>query len=631
MEMQTHFPTDLQIYQFMSKFARWRETDGRRETWKEAVYERITPWLFTLPGVLLTNEEKTGLQTSMYTLEASPAMRVVQMAGPALDRCNVGAYNCAYAPMSDPFAFAELLYILMQGTGMGFSCEDEYVSQLPRIKRQNGKSETLVVEDTTEDWCDTFHRHLNLLWDGWDTKVDVSKVRKNNARLRTKGGRSSGPDPLVELLDFSRSLFKSRQGKFLEDIDVHDMSCKIGTIVQVGGVRRAAEISLSDQTSLLMRNAKSGNWYAHSVHRTMSNNSAVYEYEDRPPVEVFVEEWASLIRSKSGERGIFNRTAANATKPARRLPWKFGCNPCGEIILRPFEFCNLSIAVARSWDTPESLKRKVRTAAYFGKIQSMATRFNYIRNDWRKNCEEERLLGVDVTGHADCPHLRFGAPGRAQLLRDFKEEVHKVDIMLSERWGVSLSAANTTVKPGGDSSVFFDCASGVSDRYAAKQVRWVREPKDTPIAKFLRESGVPTADAPERPGELAVFGFPKCAPAGTTTRNDHNAIQQLENWMEWKENYTEHNVSCTIYVDDHEWLDVGAWVYRNFSKINGISFLPKDNGIYSYAPNEELTELQYVEMVKNFPTINWAKLTRYEDEDQTAASATMACVGGSCQ
>lgn len=964
-EMKEHFPTDLQAYQFMSKFSRWREADNRRETWRECTYERVTPWLFKLPGVTLTEQEKSELQASMYALETSPAMRVVQMAGPALDRCHVGAYNCAYHPLKDIFSFVELLYILMQGTGAGFSVEEEYVSQLPRIRKQNGKVAKLVCEDSTESWCDTFHRHLEMLWEGWDTDVDVTRVRPKGAVLKTKGGRASGPGPFLELISFTRALIKARQGRFLEDVDAHDIACKIGGIVQVGGVRRAAMISLSDLRSRAMREAKTGNWYTPATkHRTMANNSAVYE--EMPPVEVFMEEWLSLVKSKSGERGIFNRQAANQHKPARRVPWVFGCNPCAEIILRPFEFCvaahtplitrkglsrideeegktvevwngkkwsqvevrktgterelvrvtfsdgsfldctpehrfsvsttdsrykfgpdhwmevqakdlkpkmateifviqhsdgesprgnsppwdaytlgvlvgdghvervagkyiyacvdlygekidlpvrgsrgrrhtpagynvecvrvnsgaeyvdrmeriradeeaewrglfrwsrseilfflagwfdtdgshtgghgvrlyvsgrykadmiqllltkcgirssvclmaragdetgygkrgadvwyvsvtdcgelpckrldtstghaptnkgkfqtiksvewlpgrhdtfcfeepeehkavfnntltyqcNLSIAIARPRDTIESLRHKVRLATYWGKIQSLATDFKYIRSDWKANCTDERLLGVDITGHADCPLLQFNAHGRAELIRELGREVQKVDHLLSARWGVRVSAANTTIKPSGDSAVMFNSASGVSPWFADYQIRWVREQKGTPVDRYLRDAGVPHADAPERPDELTVFGFPRQAPSGATTRDQMTALQQLENWLEWKTNWAEHSVSATIYVEDHEWPDVGAWVYHHFDQITGLSFLPKDNGIYTYAPNEALTKQKFEEMQAQFPTLNWAKLTQYEDTDQTTARQTFACVGGSCE
>lgn len=625
---QKHFKTDAQYYQFMSKFSRWRDADARRETWRETVYERVCPWLFARPGADLTGAERAALADAMFALEASPAMRVVQMAGPALDRCNVGAYNCAYHPLSDIFAFPELLYILMQGTGAGFSVEDEYVSDLPRVRKQTGRVERLVCSDSTEGWCDTFHRHLQLLWDGCDTEIDVSAVRPKNARLKTKGGRASGPGPFLELIAFSRRLLKSRQGRFLEDIDAHDLACMIGKIVQVGGVRRAAEISLSELRSLAMRDAKSGNWYETAVHRTMANNSAVYE--DRPSIEVFTEEWLALMKSKSGERGIFNRVAVNKCKPARRKEWRFGCNPCGEIVLRPFEFCNLSMAIARPDDTPESLERKVRLAAYFGKLQSLATDFKYIRPDWKRNCDEERLLGVDITGHADCPLLRFDNPDKNQLIRRLQGVVWQVDIDLSRRFGVNQSAANTCLKPGGDSAIFFDCASGLSPRFARHGIRWFREPKETPVARFLKDSGVPFADAPEAPAELYVFGFPVEAPAGCVLRDDMTARDQFFNWLDWKRNWAEHSCSATIYVEEHEWLSLGAVVYEHFDEITGLAFLPKDNGRYTYAPNEELTADKFAEFRSRFPDLSWAKLPEYETDDTTTTRSTFACVGDRC-
>lgn len=627
---QKHFPTDLQYYQFMSKFSRWRETDKRRETWHETVYERVTPWMFALPGAVLTSVEKTNMERAMFNLEASPAMRVVQMAGPALDRCHVGAYNCAYHPLCDLRSFAELLYILMQGTGAGFSVESEYVSQLPRIKRQNGLPPIpLKCLDTTESWCDTFLRHLELLWDGYDTIIDDSEIRPAGTRLLTKGGRASGPEPFRELITFSRNLIKSRAGRYLEDIDAHDLGCMVGRIVQVGGVRRAAEISLSDLDSNAMRHAKHGNWWVSNVQRSMANNSAVYDFET-VPVETFMEEWLSLVKSKSGERGIFNRRAALAFRPDRRAAARFGCNPCAEIILRPFEFCNLSIAIARPNDTPATLREKVRTAAYFGKVQSLATNFRYIRPEWAINCREERLLGVDITGHAECPLLHHKHPGRAQLLRVLNNEVQLVDRMLSERWGINRSAASTTVKPSGDSAVFFNCGSGVSPWYAKHQIRWVRESKTSPVARFLIDSGVRYADAPEAPDKMYVFAFPRSAPDNATLRNDVTAIEQLENWLEWKLNWAEHSVSATIYVDDHEWPAVGAWVFAHIDQITGLSFLPRDNGTYTYAPNEELTAEQYAEMVANFPVLDWATVPNYETEDMTTTSQEFACVGGGC-
>jgi ribonucleoside-triphosphate reductase (thioredoxin) len=640
-EMRKHFPTDLQIYQFMSKFSRWREVEGRRETWKEAVYERVIPWLLKQapPGALRDDEIK-DLYEFAYDLKASPAMRVVQMAGPALDRCHVGVYNCAYAPVCDIKSFAEALYILMQGSGHGFSVESDYVSELPRIKKQRGLPPVvIVVEDTTESWCDSYLRALELLWDGYDVELDTTRVRAKGSVLRTKGGRASGPGPLRELIDFARNLIKSRQGSYLRDIDAHRLMCFTGRIVQMGGVRRAAMLSLSDLTSLDMRNAKSGSWYDDGAgvwyngrYLSMANNSAAYDLEGVPvPVKTFMAEWSALVNSDSGERGIFNRQAALKHRPLRRKAAKFGCNPCAEIILRPFEFCNLSIAIARKDDTRESLEKKVRVAAYYGKLQSLCTKFGYLRDEWRQNCEEERLLGVDINGHADCPLLHYGAPGREEMIARFKEIVREVDIDLSKRFGVGESPANTTIKPSGDSAVFFDCGSGISARFSEFQDRWVREMKDSPVSKFLIDSGVPYADAPENE-ENYVFRFTRQAPAGSVLRDDMTAEQQFFNWLAWKRNWSEHSVSATIYVEPHEWPRLGMLVYEHIDEITGLAFLPKDNGSYTYSPNIEITEEEFKERVATFPKLNWAKLTEYEDDDQTGSRQTLACTGpGGCE
>lgn len=636
---QKHFPHDLQYYQLMSKFSRWREADRRRETWREVTYDRVVPWLQRVPQAAgkLSVGEWQELADAMFRLEASPAMRVVQMAGPALDRCHIGAYNCAYMPLEDVGGFAELLYVLMQGTGVGFSAETDYVSELPRVKKQKGKApDVLVVEDDTESWCDVYREGLQRLWDGHDFHADVSRVRPKGARLKTKGGRASGPGPLLDLFAFSRNLVKSRQGRYLEDTDVHRLGCFTGKIVQVGGVRRAAEISLSDLDSVGMRTIKSGTWWdagaglwPDAKYLSMANNSAVYGADT--PVEVFMEEWLALVKGKSGERGIFNRAAAQKYRPKRRKAARFGVNPCGEIVLRPYGLCNLSMAIARPGDTAADLRRKVRLAAVFGKLQSLCTDFRYVRPEWKKNADEERLLGVDITGQADCDLLKPGAPGRAALLRELAKVVEDTDVELSARFGVGRSAANTTVKPGGDSAVLFHCGSGVSPWFARHSVRWVREPKDSPVARFLVASGVPHADAPEAPAELMVFGFPREAPAGSLVRDDVPARDQFFNWLEWKDNWAEHSVSATIYVEPHEWPELGALVYQHLDKITGLSFLPKDNGSYTYAPNEEVTEERFREMSAAFPDLNWAKLPEYEAEDGTTGSQTFACVGGGCE
>lgn len=1074
---RSHFKTDLQYFQFMDKFSRWLPDQKRRETWEEAVFKRVLPFLFNRPKVKgkLTTEEMEFLGEYLYELKAGPAMRVVQMAGPALERCNMGVYNCTYMPIADVRSFGELLYILMQGSGAGFSVEYDYVGDLPRVKKQTGQEKaTIVVEDSTESWCDALVQVITLLFEGRDFVLDTGRVRKKGARLKTKGGKASGPEPLHELVDFVRGIFLARQGRRLSDIDVHDICCMIGNIVQVGGVRRAALISLSDLNSRSMRDAKSGAWWDGSKHRSMANNSAVYL--ERPTPEVFLDEWQALVQSKSGERGICNRQALEKSVPARRQKRSdFGFNPCvtedtavavadgrgrvtfkeliadgkdvpvyclddelqltvrmmrrprvtgvqspvlrvtfdngesarvtpnhrfrlrngayreardlrpgdslrvmtkytpqaeaagdsrgdryvsiqcgqrephyehvmvasfaagrtpgdgehvhhkdenrfnnlatnleirqaachlsdhavgennanvidvtndrliefgrnltrslgrrfsvkewqafagaeglpqsfsryragtlgsvtsfskrcaglegvdehngvdpriirtyrqmidagldadivdgqvvvrkecekcgcefvvsrkrreqgycssrcssavaaratqtpaakraqtetfarrkqerqeqqmnvfitlqdtlnrepekaewvqackaagvsheisrpsspfvswadlkeavlvrnhkvvsvvadgfadvcngtvdehhnyfiggwdegvteggrsregwinnancGEIILRPYGVCNLSIAVARPDDTEETLTQKAIAAAYFGTIQATCTDFNYVRPEWKKNAEEESMLGVDITGHADCPLLFASNPDRDAMLVRIRQRVNEVNAELAARFGIARSAADTCVKPSGDSAIFFDCGSGISARFADCQWRYVRASKESSIAKFLIDQGVPYANAPERPNELYVFGFLKEAPKNSIKRDDQTAIEQLENWLRWKKNWAEHSVSATIYVQEWEWVAVGAWVYEHFDDITGLSFLPKDNGTYQYAPNVELTREEFDAAAATFPSIAWEKLSLYEDDDETGARTSMACFGGSC-
>lgn len=629
-EDAARFPNPIQYYQFIGKFARWREADKRRETWREAC-NRVMNWFRGLPRVKLEASEWAELDASLFHLETCCAMRVVQMAGPALERCHAGAYNCAYLPLSDLRAFAELLYVLMSGCGCGFSVEDRYISRLPRVARQRGlPREVYDVGDSTEGWCDAFLHGLGAWFDGRDVWFEIGGVRPKGARLFTKGGRSSGPGPLLELLAFARKLILSRQGKVLTDLDCHDLACMSGRIVQVGGVRRAACISYSDLDSVLMRDAKNGNWLDRARWRTMSNNSAVYD--GRPDVDTFMSEMGALIKSKSGERGTFNIASVLSNLPARRKASNdIRGNPCQEIQLRPFGFCNLSITVPRPGDTADDIRRKVRVATMWGCMQKTATDFKYLRPEWKQNCEEEALIGVDITGHADCPLLRHGAPGRAELLRELKQIVAATDEKYSRRFGVNRSAADTCVKPSGDSGVFFDCASGVSPWFNDHVLRWVREQAGSPVDRLLKAEGVPHAPAPEDPS-LTVFGFLRKAPPGSTLARDMTALDQLNNWLEWKENWAEHTVSCTIYVDEDEWPDVLAWLWKNFDRVSGLCFNPRDNGVYTYSPNESLTEEQYAEALAKFPAINWGKLCRYEDDDETTSRQTLACSGpGGCE
>lgn len=628
-----HFPTQIQAYQFYSKFSRWREQDKRRETWSEC-NARVFDWFGTLPAFhKLRTDEVDFIKQMMFDFKASPAMRVVQMAGPALERCHVGAYNCAAHPIVDLFAFAELLYILMQGSGNGFSVESDFISRLPRVKKQKKRRKVVqhAIPDNTEGWCDALHFGLKTWFAGGDVEFDYSLIRKKGTKLKTKGGRASGPEPLKELLTFVREVVLGSQGRRLTDLEVHDVCCMIGRIVQVGGVRRAACISLSDIGSVAMRECKHGEWWNVAKQRSMANNSAVYDYDELPPIEVFMEEWLALVKAKSGERGIFNRAAARKCRPSRRKRSRFICNPCAEIILRPFQFCNLSIAVLRGHETKEEMAAKVRAATMFGVLQSTATDFQYIRPEWKKNCEEERLLGVDIMGHLDHPLLRPGAEGRAELVQYLKQVVADTAKELSERFGIAYSAANTCLKPGGDSGVFFhSCTLG---GYASEyQIRTTREAMTSPVTAMLRDQGLPVETDVVNP-ELAVISWPRKNPAGCVTEGSMGAIEQLENWLFWKKNWAEHSCSTTIHVKPHEWLAVGAWIYQkeHFEHLTGVCFMPFDDHSYVQAPNQRITQEQYEKLSGEMPVIDWSKLMRYEHEDMTESSMTPACTSGSCE
>jgi ribonucleoside-diphosphate reductase alpha chain len=628
-EDNKYFPTALQYYQFVSKFSKWNDELGRRETWGECVDRVIGFFEKNEFYGKLSKDDKKDLKEYLHKMDATPAMRVIQMAGGALDRCHVGVYNCSYMPISDIKSFSELLYILMQGTGAGFSVEKQYVNQLPAVKRQNGKAaKKLTIVDDTEGWCDALTSGLEAWFNGDDIEFDYSKIRPSGTRLKTKGGRASGPGPLMELMSFAKNLILSRQGRSLSDLDCHDLACKVGKIVQVGGVRRASEISLSDLDSVEMRNAKTGTWWNNNLQRTMANNSAVYA--KKPSTIEFVEEWLSLAKSGSGERGIFNREGVNASLPKRRKPNTFGTNPCAEIILRPYQFCNLSIVVAREDDTPETLAKKVRIATIFGTMQSCLTDFKYIRKEWKDNCEEERLLGVDITGQMDCPILRPGSPGREKLLENLKAVVGKTNEEYAKKFGIPRSTANTCVKPSGDSAVMFGCSSGIHARFSEYYIRRVRERADSPIAHMLIDAGVPWIVAPEDPS-LVAFEFPCASPKGAIIKTQQTAIDQLDNWLTWKRHWAEHSVSATVYMEQDEWLAAGKWVWDNFDEISGISFLPRDNGTYTGTPYEEIDAKEYSERLQAFPKVDWAKLSRYEKTDHTESAQTYACTSGVCE
>lgn len=629
MTVQQFFPTPLQQFQFYDKYSRWIPEFQRREEWPETV-DRVMRFFRDNAKVHFESYEWLEMESAILHLEAMPSMRVIQMAGPALERDNTGVYNCAYTTIDRLEAIPELLYVLMQGTGIGYSVEDHYVSRLPRIRKQRKQSALPVkhvIADSTEGWCDAVKCGLELWYDGYDVVFDDSQVRPAGTVLKIKGGRASGPQPLKDLLAFIRATVLERQGKKLTPLNAHDIACYAGHIVHVGGVRRAAEISLSDFEDSDIAECKNGEFWRRFPYRAMANNSAVYE--ERPSATDFMQEWLNLAKSGTGERGIFNRMCAI---PARRKRVLFGMNPCGEILLRPDQFCNLSIAIARPDDNLESLKRKVRLATMFGTMQSTLTYFPYLNPRWKENCEEERLLGVDITGQRDC-HL-FNGAGSSVVFAQLREYAVQINRELAARWEINQSAAVTCVKPSGNSSQFFDCSSGLHARYAPYYIRRVRSGVHNPVARMLKDAGVPcfpeTGQDSGNPTVL-VFEFPVKSPSDAVCRQDVSALDQFDYWLDAKTNYTEHNPSCSIYVKDDEWFSLGARVYENWKKIGGLSFFPKDEHLYPLAPYEEITKEAYEQRMQSFPDIDWSKLVEYEKEDHTEIATDYACVSGKCE
>lgn len=625
---------DYQTFIHRSRYARWRDADNRRETWDETVSRLVNYYINSIHGVLENDEEgrvARELLEAIKNMEVMPSMRAMMTAGPALDRCNVGAYNCAYLPVDSPRSFDEAMYILMCGTGVGYSVEEKYVSQLPRITEHFDDTDTIiVVADSKEGWAKSFRELISLLIAGQVPKWDVSGVRPAGARLKTFGGRASGPEPLVRLFEFTVRLFKAAAGRRLSCLEAHDLMCMVADVVVVGGVRRSAMISLSDLGSEAMAKAKSGRWWEASVFRQLANNSAVYN--EKPDVGEFLKEWKSLYDSKSGERGIFNRDASRriVEKLGKRDPnFDFGTNPCSEIILRPFQFCNLTEVVVRTGDKESDLKRKVRLATILGTIQSTFTDFRYLRSIWRKNTEEERLLGVSLTGIAD-NELLFGTTS-GRLLNELKELANEVNAEWADRLGIPRSAAITCVKPSGTVSQLVNSASGIHPRWANYYLRSVRNDIKDPISAFLIESGVPHEPDARNPSAY-VFYFPQKAPETSVVRTDIGAVEFLDVWKNFQDNWCEHKPSVTISVAEDEWLPVADWVYRNFDIISGVSFLPFDPTEYPQAPYQTLTKEEYEEWVAKSPAqIDWTRLAEFEKEDQTTGTQELACAAGFCE
>lgn len=634
------FKTVYSSFIFKSRYARWDDEKGRRENWDETVTRYLQFMNYHLAekhGYLLQDEHGdlyTELYNAIYNLEVMPSMRALMSAGAALDRDNTAGYNCSYLPVDDPRSFDEAMFILLCGTGVGFSVERQYVNKLPLIPDEFVDGETIVVEDSKEGWADSLRQLIEALYSGVLRGWDVSKVRPAGARLKTFGGRASGPAPLIELFEFVTKIFLGNRGRRLSSINCHDIMCKIGEVVVVGGVRRSAMISLSNLSDPRMRDAKSGNWWENNAYRALSNNSVAYT--EKPDVGIYMEEWHSLYMSKSGERGIFNREASKrqALRNGRRDgDFDFGTNPCSEIILRPYQFCNLTEVVIRSSDDYDSLARKVRLASILGTFQSTLTDFPYLRDIWRENTEEERLLGVSLTGIMDNEITNGRRGDLAKLLNTLRDEAIETNRETAGTLGIPCSAAITCVKPSGTVSQLVDSASGIHARHSEYYIRSVRADNKDPLTTFLRDAGIYNEADVMKPDQTTVFFFPQKSPEGAVTRNEMTAIEQLELWKTYQEHWCEHKPSVTITVHEHEWPSVGGWVYDNFDMVSGVSFLPHSDHTYKQAPYDECDDVRYNEMLARTPSsISWALLANYEFEDMTAGSSTLACgPGGSCE
>ena len=619
-----------QEYIAASRYARFLDDKGRREQWSETVWRYVDYVFSRTPAIKDNTELKDRIYKAIYDMKVMPSMRAVMTAGKSADRDNTCIYNCSYLPVDDPKSFDEAMFILLCGTGVGFSVESKYITQLPEVPEHLFESEHVIaVHDSKEGWAKALRLLIAHLYAGEVPKWDVSKIRPAGARLKTFGGRASGPGPLVDLFTFAVNTFKHAQGRKLNTLECHDLMCKIGEVVVVGGVRRSAMISLSDLDDERIRHAKSGPWWETAPHRALANNSAVYN--NTPTVGKFMEEWLSLYNSHSGERGIFNREAAKKTvaKYGHRDPnFDFGTNPCSEIILRPYQFCNLTEVVVRHDDTLETLKDKVEVATILGTIQSTFTKFPYLRKVWQRNTEEERLLGVSLTGIYD--NMKMVTPGQDldRLLSDLREHSRKVNHEYSEKFGIAKSAAITCVKPSGTVSQLVDSASGIHPRHSKFYIRRVRGDIKDPLSSFLINQGVPSESCVYKPTQTVVFSFPQKAPDGLT-REDVTPVSHLETWLEYQREWCEHKPSVTISVEEKDWPSVGAWVWDHFDEISGVSFLPYDGGTYRQAPYEECTEEQYNELKAKMPKIDWSLFK--EQTDNVEGAQMLACVAGSCE
>ena len=628
--MSNLLPTDYQSFIHKSRYARWLDEEGRRETWGETVSRYMENLVYPKIG---KDSYTKDIEQAILSLDVMPSMRAMMTAGPALARDNTAGYNCSYLPVDDLKAFDEAMFILLCGTGVGFSVERQFISKLPEVPELFESDTIIVVKDSKEGWAKAFRQVIALLYSGEIPKWDVSKVRPAGARLKTFGGRASGPAPLIDLFNFTIRTFKEAQGRKLSSLECHDIMCKIGEVVVVGGVRRSAMISLSNLSDDRMRHAKSGAWWEDNPQRALANNSV--SYTEKPDSLSFMREWMALVESGSGERGIFNRQASKvqAAKNGRRdADYDFGTNPCSEIILRPNQFCNLSEVVVRATDTIEDLERKVRIATILGTIQSSFTKFPYLRKVWQKNTEEERLLGVSMTGIMDNPLMTTKNAGLEKTLEHLKCIAVETNAEWAGRLGIPVATAISCVKPSGTVSQLVDSASGIHARHSKHYIRTVRGDNKDPLTQFMKDQGIPNQPDVMKPDQTTVFSFPMKAPDNAIVTADMTAIEQLEMWLAYQRAWCEHKPSVTINVRSGEWFAVGAFVYEHFDEMSGVSFLPFNEHTYQQAPYQECGKSDYNTLLSVMPTsINWDELSDYEQEDNTAGSQTLACSGDSCE
>jgi len=627
--MNNQLPTDYQAFIHKSRYARYFDDKGR-ESFDETVDRYMENLVYPVAG---KDSYTKDIADAIRNLEVMPSMRALMTAGPALDRDNTAGYNCSYLPVDDLKSFDEAMFILLCGTGVGFSVERQFISKLPEVPQLFESESIIVVKDSKEGWAKALRQVIALLYSGEIPKWDVSRVRPAGARLKTFGGRASGPAPLIDLFNFVIHTFKESQGRKLSSIECHDIMCKIGEVVVVGGVRRSAMISLSNLSDDRMRHAKSGAWWENEPQRALANNSV--SYTEKPDSISFMREWQALVESQSGERGIFNREASKkqAAKNGRRnADYEFGTNPCSEIILRPYQFCNLTEVVVRATDTLETLGKKVRLATILGTIQSSHTKFPYLRKIWQRNTEEERLLGVSLTGIMDNPLMTTKNAGLENTLEHLKAIAVSTNAEWAERLNIPVSTAITCVKPSGTVSQLVDSASGIHARHSEYYIRTVRGDNKDPLTQFMIDQGIPNEPDVMKPDQTTVFSFPMKSPEGAVTTSDLTAVEQLEMWLAYQRAWCEHKPSVTINVKNSEWFQVGAFVYEHFDEMSGVSFLPYNEHTYQQAPYQEVGKSEYQELLEIMPSsIDWSLLSEYESEDNTAGSQTLACSGDSCE